>query len=107
MRKLYIEGDVAYWVDKEGDHIYHAATPEECGKYIIELREALAKGTKTPCDHQWVGVSGVLTCTKCGKPCTEIACSHAKTTPGADYNKWCDKCGGMLPAPASSDDCGK
>jgi hypothetical protein len=26
VRKLYIENGMAFWVDKEGDHIYHAAT---------------------------------------------------------------------------------
>lgn len=30
----------------------------------------------------------------------ETACKHESRSPGAGYNEWCDKCGGMLPASA-------
>ena len=37
MRKLYIENGMAFWVDKEGDHIYHAATEADL---CARIREA-------------------------------------------------------------------
>lgn len=37
MIKLYIESGMAFWVDKEGDHIYHAATQADL---CARIREA-------------------------------------------------------------------
>ena len=49
MRKLYIENGMAFWVDKDGDHIYHKATEDDLCAYISELKATLREA------RRWIG----------------------------------------------------